>query len=35
MFDISADATGWAITAILAAVFLAIVIATAAHWLRR
>jgi hypothetical protein len=35
MFDMSADATGWILTALLAAAFLALVGATAARWLRR
>jgi hypothetical protein len=34
MFDMSADETGWLITAVLAAVFLEIVAGMAMHWLR-
>ena len=35
MFDMSADETGWLITAVLAAVFLGVVAGMAMHWLRR
>ena len=35
MFDMSAAATGWILTALLAGAFLAVVAATAARWLRR
>jgi len=34
MFDMSADETGWMIAAIVAAIFLGLVVATAARWLR-
>jgi hypothetical protein len=35
MFDVSADTTGWVLTALLAAAFLVVVAGMAARWLRR
>jgi len=35
MFDMSADATGWVISVVIALVFLGIVATTASTWLRR